>query len=316
MNIRDLQYIVAIADLGHFGRAAEACNVSQPTLSGQVAKLESELGVQIFERIGRKVQATQAGLEIISHARRVIAAVRDISDAARVHRDPLSGQLRLGVIPTLGPYLMPYLLPKAADALPGAPLVLVEDLTANLIPLVCQGKLDGALIATEADDPHIKAIDLFEEPFWLVAPANHPLAARKTVRTEDIDPKSLLLLADGHCLRDQALELCQNPRVGENVMADMRATSLETLLHLTGAGYGVTLAPALAIACGRASGDQFVTRPMRGPGAARRIRMIYRRSSPRAKALFELARTIRQALPAALNKSGVENDPPGGSRST
>ncbi|MCC2097186.1 MAG: LysR family transcriptional regulator [Hyphomicrobiales bacterium] len=304
MNLRDLQYIVAIDEQGHFGRAAEACNVSQPTLSGQVAKLEAELDIQIFQRVGRKVQATEAGREIITHARRTLAAAQDISAAAQAHRDPLKGKLRLGVIPTLGPYLMPFLLPLATKGLPKAPLILVEDMTDNVVPMVVEGKLDAALIATEADPAQVLSIDLFDEPFWIAAPANHPLAAQKEVNTADIDPQSLLLLTDGHCLRDQTLDLCQNPATGEKAMADMRATSLETLLHLTAAGYGITLAPQLVIECGRANVSDLVIRPLKGEGTSRRVRLIYRRGSPRATALIELARIVRQSLPESVRRLG------------
>lgn len=300
MNLRDLQYVVAIAEHGHFGRAAESCHVSQPTLSGQVAKLEEELGVEIFQRAGRSVRPTEAGEEIIAHARRALAAAQDIADSARSHRDPLTGRLRLGVIPTLAPYLMPYVLPPAREKLPLAPLMLVEDLTDKLVPLVCDGKLDAALIATDPANSGLACIDLFDEPFYVVTPANHPYVAKKSLRTEDIDPKSLLLLTDGHCLRDQALELCSHALTGQQSMADMRASSLETLLHLTSAGYGVTLVPQLAIESGRASTDQLAYRPLVGDKTSRRVRLIYRRNSPRAKAAIELARIVRAALPPSV----------------
>ncbi len=226
MNLRDLHYVVAVADHGHFGHAASACNVSQPTLSGQIGKLEQELGVEIFSRVGRTIRPTEAGEQIVAHARRAVAAAQDIVDAARANRDPLSGRLRIGVIPTIAPYLMPYVLPLAAEKLPNAPLVLVEDTTANIVPQVCEGKLDAAIVATQEDAPELLSMDLYDEPFFVAMPANHPLVARSEVAASDIDPKALLLLTDGHCLRDQALDLCSHPLVGGGVMADMRATSL------------------------------------------------------------------------------------------
>jgi LysR family hydrogen peroxide-inducible transcriptional activator len=302
MNLRDLRYIVAIDEAGHFGRAAKACNVSQPTLSGQVSKLEAELDVQIFQRAGRKIQATEAGKVILANARRALAAADDIFAAAQAFRDPLNGKLRLGVIPTIGPYLMPYLLPDAAKCLPNAPLVLVEDLTDHLIPLVESGNLDAALIATDADPAHLKSIDLFEEAFWVVAPPNHPLASASSISRQDLDPASLLLLTDGHCFRDQALDLCTDQQASGGAMADMRATSLETLLHLTAAGYGITLVPYLVIECGRAAASDLVARPFDGDGAARRVRLIYRRNSPRTKALVELARLIRKSVPDGVRQ--------------
>lgn len=304
MNLRDLQYAVALAELGHYGKAAASCHVSQPTLSGQIAKLETELGVPIFQKRGRSVGLTEAGEEIIAHARKALTAARDIAEAARAHKDPLNGRLRLGIIPTLGPYLMPYVLPLAAEKLVGAPLALVEDLTGHLIPLVAGGKLDAALIATADVPPDIASIELFDEPFWVVTPSNHPLLAHKCVRTKDIDTSNLLLLTDGHCLRDQALELCSAANTAHTSLADMRAASLETLLHLTAAGYGITLAPQLAIECGRTNIDQLAFRPLEGAGTSRRVRLIYRRNSPRAKALFELARIVRAALPDGVQQLG------------
>lgn len=300
MNLRDLQYVVAVADHAHFGHAAQACNVSQPTLSGQIAKLEQELGIEIFSRVGRTIRPTEAGEQIIAHARRANAAAQDIVDAARANRDPLSGRLRLGVIPTIAPYLMPYVLPLTAEKLPNAPLVLVEDTTGHIVPQVIEGKLDAAILATNEDAQELVSIDLYDEPFFVAMPSNHPLVARKEIRFSDIDPKTLLLLTDGHCLREQALELCSHPQVGGGVMADMRATSLETLIHLTAAGQGVTLLPQLAIECGRANTDRLATRPLAGDLAFRRVRLVHRRRSPRAKALIELARIIRMSLPAGV----------------
>lgn len=306
MNLRDLHYVIAVAELGHFGQAAASCNVSQPTLSGQISKLEQELGVEIFSRVGRSVRLTEAGEQIVAHARRAVMAAQDIVDCARSNRDPLSGRLRLGVIPTIAPYLMPYVLPLAAEKLPNAPLVLVEDMTANLVPLVIEGKLDAAIIATQEEAPEIVSIDLYDEPFWVAMPANHPLVARKEIAPHDIDPKALLLLTDGHCLRDQAVDLCRQPHVGEGAMADMRATSLETLLHLTAAGHGVTLLPQLAVERGRAETDRLATRPLSGAQASRRVRLIHRRRSPRARAIIELARIVRASLPPSVRKLNDE----------
>ena len=302
MNLRDLQYVITLSEQGHFGRAAALCKVSQPTLSGQIAKLEEELGIAVFHRVGRSVRPTAAGEEIISHARRAIAAAQAITDIAHASRDPLSGRLRLGVIPTLGPYLMPFVLPVSATRLPNAPLVIVEDLTGNLMPLVAEGRLDAAIIASPPELAEIASMDLFNEPFWVATPPNHPLLGLKTIRPSDIDPKSLLLLSDGHCLRDQVLELCHQHQASLPGDADTRATSLETLLHLTGAGFGVTLVPQMVIDCGRALGSQIVIRPLTGD-AIRCVRLIYRRASPRMKALVELARLIRAALPEPIRKA-------------
>jgi LysR family transcriptional regulator, hydrogen peroxide-inducible genes activator len=304
MNLRDLHYVVAVAEHGHFGRAATACNVSQPTLSGQILKLEEELGVQIFERSGHMVRLTAKGETILDHARKIVAAANDLVDAARSLRDPFAGEIRLGIISTLGPYLSTHFLSAAAQSLPRAPLVLIEDLTDRLLGLLLDGKLDAALVATEQNIERLDAIDLFDEPFWLVAPRDHKLARFEKVAVQDIEPKSLLLLTEGHCLRDQALELCGRPGVGGETRADMRATSLETLLHLTVAGYGVTLVPSLAVDRSRALFDRLAARPLAGAGVSRRVRLVFRRETPRRPALSALAEAIRDGLPDCVQRVG------------
>ncbi len=309
MNLRDLRYIVAVADLGHFGRAATACHVSQPTLSGQILKLEEKLGVGIFERVGKSIATTAAGEQILEHARRAIAAADDLLACAKACRDPMIGPLHLGVIPTLGPYLMPFVLPRARRMMPATPLLLVEDLTSRLIDLVVSGRLDAAIIASDPESPGLESADLFDEPFFLVLPEDHPLAGRPSVAAADIDPQSLLLLADGHCLRDQALELCHHPDLGEDAMADMRATSLQTLLHMAAAGYGMTLAPGLALLEPHGLPGTLTARRIDGAPASRRVRLISRRTNPRRPALLALANLIRQSIPKGaaqpLDDSGV-----------
>ena len=302
MNLRDLQYVVAVAELGQFGRAASACNVSQPTLSGQILKLEEELGVQIFERDGRVARVTERGAAIVAQARRVIGAADDLKAAAAASRDPLEGPIRLGIIATVGPYLAPYLLPAAARGLPRAPIRLVEDLTGRLLPLLADGKLDAAIIATDPPGERLEEIALYEEPFCLMAPSGHPFAKRKSVRVDEIDPRSLLLLADGHCLRDQALDLCGHPDLGGATGADMRAASLETLLHMTAAGFGLTLAPQMA-AEGWRGKDGLVAVPLKGEHVARRVRLVWRRDMPRKAAMAALADVARRCVPSGVTPS-------------
>lgn len=299
MNLRDLRYVVAVAELGQFGRAASACNVSQPTLSGQILKLEEELGVQIFERDGRVARVTERGEAIVAHARRVIGAADDLKAAAAASRDPLDGPIRLGIIATVGPYLAPYLLPAAARDLPRAPIRLVEDLTGHLLPLLADGKLDAAIIATDTPGERLEEAALYDEPFCLMAPAGHPFARRKSVRVDEIDPRNLLLLADGHCMRDQALDLCGHPDLGGAAGADMRAASLETLLHMTAAGHGLTLAPQMAAEGWRGT-DGLVAVPLKGENVLRHVRLVWRRDTPRKAALLALAGVARGCLPAHL----------------
>ncbi len=300
MNLRDLRYVLAVAELGHFGRAASACNVSQPTLSGQILKLEEELGVTLFERIGKSVRTTLAGEEILRHARRAVTAADDLVASARAHRDPRAGPLRLGVIPTLGPYLMPLVLPRARAEMPEMQLMLVEDLTGRLIPPVTEGQIDAAIIASDPEVPGLTEDFLFDEPFWVVMPAEHELAARKTVSAADIDPKTLLLLHDGHCLRDQALDLCGHAELSDQSLADMRATSLDTLIHMAAAGYGVTLVPHLVLMRDKTLPGTLVARPLSGFHPFRRVRLISRATSPRRKAIEDLAELIRRNLPDEL----------------
>ena len=307
MNLRDLQYVVSVADVGHFGRASQACHVSQPTLSGQILKLEAEIGVQIFEREGRRVLVTERGQAIVAHARRALAAVADLTAEARAARDPVDGPIRLGIIATIGPYLTPYMLPAARRALPKAPLLLVEDLTEHLLPLLADGRLDAAIIATAAPSERIEAIDLYDEPFLLAVGQAHPLAKRKSAEIADIDPKSLLLLADGHCLRDQALDICGHPDLGAGA-ADFRAASLETLLHLAAGGLGVTLAPRMALSDKGPRADGLVALPIEGATMSRRVRLAFRKGAPRRKAMAALAEAICGALPEwanGLSRAGV-----------
>ena len=306
MNLRDLRYVISVAELGHFGRAAMACNVSQPTLSGQILKLEEELGVTIFERVGKQVRVTPVGEQILANARRSVAAANDIVTAARASRDPLAGPIRLGVIPTLAPYLMPFVLPRAARDLPKAPLMLMEDLTGNLLPPLADGRIDAALIATDPGTDKLAEIDLFEESFWLAMPSDDPLASHTQIDLGAIDPRQLLLLTDGHCLRDQALELCGRQGTESSLAgsADVRAASLETLVHLTAAKYGLTLAPRLAMANWAGLKDQLTFRPIMGDKACRKVRLAFRRDMPRRKAMETLADVVRASLPDCVRRLG------------
>ncbi len=300
MNLRDLRYIVALAEHGHFGKAAEACHASQPTLSGQILKLEEELGITIFERSGRSVKVTAVGADILAHARRAIAEADEIQAIAKASRDPLAGPLNLGVIPTLCPYLMPFILPRMAEELPKMPLVLTEDLTERLVEGVTNGRLDAALIASEPQAPGLVSDILFDEVFRLALPANHRLAKQTAIATKDIDPQSLLLLTDGHCLRDQALTLCGAAGLSSEVGADIRAASLETLMQMTAAGYGMTLIPALALAEGKILPKNLVIRKLKDPAMKRQIRLVSRQKYPRAKAVEMLGRLVKAGVCARI----------------
>ncbi|MBV8638006.1 MAG: LysR family transcriptional regulator [Candidatus Eremiobacteraeota bacterium] len=293
MNIRDLQYILAIETHGSVTRAAEACEVTQPTLSAQVAKLERELGIVIFERDGRGLRVTAAGRTVLDHARRIVGAVDDLHAATQQHLDPLAGELRLGLIPTLAPYLLPSLLPALRDQLSRITISIVEEQTALLVEHVRSGNLDAAMIATDEEDDRLASLALFDEPLWVALCNDHPLAANDAIEAGQLEAATLLLLSEGHCLRDHALALCNDRALGVNVPGDFRAASLETILNLVEAGLGVTLVPELCLNGARLRGRTLAVRPLSGDGVHRGIRLIYRRSSPRAVLLSRLAHVTR-----------------------
>jgi LysR family transcriptional regulator, hydrogen peroxide-inducible genes activator len=289
VNLRDLRYLLAVAEHRHFGRAAEACHVSQPTLSGQLRKLEEELGIVLFERTNKWVVPTEAGERVLAHAARAVEEADAITAVARAARDPLSGPLRLGVIPTLGPYLMPLVFGPLREAYPGLGLELWEDVTEALLERLRGQRLDAALIATEVREDEFSQIQLFTEPFLAALPAGHPLAGRERLREADLAP-DLLVLADGHCLRDQVLAACG--RVDAEAGA-LRAASLETLVNMVVAGYGTTLVPGLA--AGALRGREVVLRPLRDlPG--RTVRLVHRPTFPRVKALEAVASVVMRAM--------------------
>jgi len=298
MNIRDLRYLVAVADHGHFGRAAAACNVSQPTLSTQLKKLEAYLGATLFERTNKRVEITPVGSSVVARARQALSEVDAILDLTRTCAGPLAGPLRLGVIPTLGPYLLPWVVPRLAEAFPRLELIIHEDLTAALMERLKAHRIDAALVALPLDgDDDVVAQPLFDEPFWFACPPGHRLANAAAVSEQDLDGDDLLMLTDGHCLRDQVLAICRRD-AGRGSPADFRATSLETIRQMVAAGMGSTLFPALAV--NRRPSDDVVIRPLARP-SSRRIGLVWRPSYPRAGDFGALAETIRRSLPDAVH---------------
>jgi LysR family hydrogen peroxide-inducible transcriptional activator len=277
VNLRDLGYLVALADLRHFGKAADACFVSQPTLSTQIRKLEEELGVALVERAPRKVMLTTAGEDVVARARRIVADVEQMKEAARRSRDPESGSFRLGVFPTLGPYLLPHVLPNLQVRFPNLELLLVEEKSDVLLARLREGKLDAALLALPVHDEQLHTEFLFEEPFVLAAPAQHALASRTSLAMDDLNDQTLLLLEDGHCLRDQALDVCRLS--GANEKGGFRATSLETLRQMVASGIGVTLLPALSVHAPIVQPANIRLVNFRDPVPNRQIAMVWRRSS-------------------------------------
>ena len=297
MNLRDLKYLVALADHRHFGKAADASFVSQPTLSTQIKKLEDELGVALVERAPRKVMLTPVGREVVERARRIIAEVEQLGEVARRSRDPEAGSVRLGIFPTLGPYLLPHVVPRIRQRFPQLELLLVEEKSDVLLQRLREGTLDAALLALPLHDDQLHAEFLFEEPFLLAVPESHPLANHGPLALDDLSSQTLLLLEDGHCLRDQALDVCRTAGAGEN--GGFRATSLETLRQMVAANVGVTLLPSLAVKPPVAQSDAIRLLPFRDPQPSRRIAMVWRRSSAMGDFLMQLASEFKR-LPREL----------------
>jgi LysR family hydrogen peroxide-inducible transcriptional activator len=310
MNLRDLRYLIAVAERRHFGRAAEACTVSQPTLSAQLKKLEAYLGVTLIERGGKAVAVTPIGEEILALARQAVEQADAIVELARSRRDPMAGPLRLGIIPTLGPYLLPWIMAPLAERFPELALIVHEDLTDNLVAGLHVHTIDAALLALPIEAGDLDSLALFDEPFWLAHPPGHPFAKAKTIREQDLLDANLLLLAEGHCLRDQALAVCglaegrsASSRPGAP-SGDLRATSLETLRQMVAAGYGCTLLPALAVQSGRRRAAALDTRPLDLPDAKRRIGLLFRKSFPRRQGMARLGEAIVGCLPETVHPLG------------
>lgn len=296
LNLRDLRYLVAVADERHFGRASEKCHVSQPTLSAQVRKVEDYLGVVLFERGKKSISVTPVGTQIIERARQAIAEADAIIEIADASRAGIAGPFRLGAIPTICPYLVPHVLPKIRDALPDLRLIVSEDVTENLTAALLAGDVDAIILATDTISADVEEIDLFEEPFLAVLPASHALAQQKNVEQADLLTLDMLLLTEGHCFRDQALEVCARDGDEEDDASDVRATSLETLLHLVEAGNGATLIPRMAMRRPWTEDDGLVFRSIASGTAKRRLRLVIRKSFTRKEAAHAIADLLR--LPA------------------
>ena len=290
IKLRDLHYLVAVADTRHFGRAAAACHVSQPTLSAQLKKLEQYLGVQLIERGTRRASMTTAGERIVARARAMLEASDDIVEIAKSFADPLAGRLRLALLPTIGPYLLPRVTPRLRKALPRLELMLYEYQTATLLARLRAGEIDAGILALPVDLDGLDVMPLYDEPFVLAAPSTHRLAKSGPLRTADLAGEAVLLLEDGHCLRDQALDVCN--RVGMHEKQDFRATSLETLRQMVASGVGVTLLPELATRGAYGAARGVAVRNFAKPAPRRRIGAVWRKTSARREAIEAVARVI------------------------
>ena len=300
-SLRQLRYLCALAEHRHFGRAAEACFVTQSTLSAGLQEMEQILGVVLVERTKRRVMVTPLGEEVVRRASQVLRAAEDIVELAQAAGQPLSGPLRLGVIPTIAPYLLPRLLSPLKQQFPLLRLYLLEDRTARLLDQLSAGHLDAAVLALPYDAPGFAFAEIGEDPFLLACPADHPLAEQPIVSVEDLAGSQLLLLEDGHCLRQHALAVCglAAGRAGEEI----RGTSLQTVIQMAASGLGVTLLPRLAVTAGALDGTGLVLRPLAGDPPARRLALAWRRSSPRQAEFVRLAAFVATVVDRQCNSS-------------
>ncbi len=276
MNIRDIKYFIAVAELKHFGKAADRCYVSQPTLSMQLKKLEEELNVQLFERTSKQVLITPEGEKLLVQARAVLREVDQMKQVAQNLQDPYSGSLRLGIIPTMGPYLLPKLLPLLSERFPNLEIILCEDKTDVILKRLKEGELDAIILALPVEDEGLVSKELFSEPFLLAVPETSALAKKKQIKMSDIENENLLLLADGHCLRDQALEACRFS--GAAMRSGFQATSLETIRHMVAANAGITLLPKMVVDV-TPEQSSIVIRPFEEPAPSRLVGMLWRETS-------------------------------------
>ena len=298
MTLNELRYIVAVARERHFGRAAEACHVSQPTLSVAVRKLEEELGVSLFERRKGDISITPIGEQIVSQAQRVLEEVAGLRQIALQGRDQLAGPLRLGAIYTIGPYLLPHLIPQLAETAPQMPLVVEENYTAVLCEKLKQGDLDIIVISLPFDEPGIRTLPLYEEPFTLLIPSSHPFNQQEEVSIEQLSRENVLLLGSGHCFRDQVLEVCPDC-LGKSADGRPRqaleSSSLETIRYMVASGLGVTVLPCTATGAERFSERLVQIRRFAGTPPSRTVALAWRKSFPRPEAV----NAVREAILSA-----------------
>ncbi len=307
MTLNELRYIVAVARERHFGRAADTCYVSQPTLSVAVKKLEHELGVGLFERGQGEVSVTAAGEPIISQAQRVIEEAARIRQLASQSKDQLSGPLRIGAIHTVGPYLFPGLVSELRDRAAQMPLVIREHLTALLTEQLKRGEQDVIIISLPYEEPGIQSRALYDEPFSVLLPTQHRLTKEDSISPEQLQDETVLLLGEGHCLRDQILEFCPGCLQGsareESLQRNLEGCSLETIRCMVASGMGITVLPHSAIDRHNVPGEMLTTRPFADEIPGRRVAMAWRRSFPRPDAIELLWQTIRESLPQGVARA-------------
>jgi LysR family hydrogen peroxide-inducible transcriptional activator len=291
MNLRELEYLVAVDEEQHFNRAAERCFVSQPTLSGQLKKLEDELGVLLIERSTRHVAMTDVGAAVAQQARHILKEVKVIKEITQSFADPMAGEMNVGLIPTLAPYLLPEIITPLKNRFPKLTLWLHEYQTSVLLEKLRNAELDLLILALPVDSEEFTEIDLFLEAFWLAVPSHETLSKKKDIQLMDLNQQEMFLLEEGHCLRGQALDVCFSAGAKENNA--FQATSLETLRHMVSEGIGMTLLPELAVPKKRSADDSIQYIPFSEPKPSRRIGMLYRKGSYRELSYQQMSQVIK-----------------------
>lgn len=312
MTLTELKYVLAVARERHFGRAAEACFVSQPTLSVAIKKLEEELGVTLFERGSGELSITPAGERVAEQAALIFELVDGIKDLAAEAKDDLQGPLKLGAIYTIAPYLLPELIPQLHERAPHMPLLLEENYTRVLTEKLKKGELDAMIVATPVEDPSLLALPLYEEPFVVAVPAGHAWKKKKAIASDELEQESLLLLGSGHCFRDQVLKVCPalNRSASDGLQKTLESSSLETIRHMVASGMGTTVLPCTATRLHSSSDSLLAYRPFTKPAPTRVVSLAWRKSFPRPRAI----EMVRQAVLAA-NLQCVEKIRPGRGKS-
>ncbi len=297
MTLTELKYVLAVARERHFGRAAEACFVSQPTLSVAIKKLEEELGVTLFERGSGELSITPAGERVAEQAALIFELVDGIKDLAAEAKDDLQGPLKLGAIYTIAPYLLPELIPQLHERAPHMPLLLEENYTRVLTEKLKKGELDAMIVATPVEDPSLLALPLYEEPFVVAVPAGHAWKKKKAIASDELEQESLLLLGSGHCFRDQVLKACPalNRSASDGLQKTLESSSLETIRHMVASGMGTTVLPCTATRLHSSSDSLLAYRPFTKPAPTRVVSLAWRKSFPRPRAI----EMVRQAVLAA-----------------
>jgi LysR family hydrogen peroxide-inducible transcriptional activator len=297
MTLTELRYIVAVSQKNHFGKAAQSCFVSQPTLSIAIKKLEGELGVRLFERSSKnEIRITEIGQQVINQAYIVLQEAQILIEIAQQGKDPLTGQFKLGVIYTIGPYLLPSLIPMLRKTVPNLKLIIEENFTANLFQSLKQGALDAIIISYPFDEPGIETAALYEEPFIVALPRNHEWKDLEQIPPEDLASQDLMLLGAGHCFRDQVIKACPDCMSGDSELTrTLEGGSLETIRHMVAAGTGITVLPRTSIPPSQKNESLIITKPFAGPSPARTVAIAWRKHYPRKEAIYTIRDTIQNS---------------------